>query len=263
MDLGLAGRRALVTASSKGIGRAIALGLAREGVRVLLCARHEAPLRQTAAEIQAATGGEVYALPADVSLAADLERLVAAAQAHLGGVDILVNNAGGPPSGPINALDEAAWGAAMDSNLYATIRLTRALLPSMCTQRWGRIINIVSTSAKEPFPNLALSNVTRAGVVAFAKTLAFEAGPYNVLVNNIAPGAIWTDRSRLHIEAQARAAGKTPEEVKRASEQGIPLGRIGLPEEVANIAVFLASDAASYITGTTIQVDGGLVRCLF
>jgi 3-oxoacyl-[acyl-carrier protein] reductase len=263
MELGLNGRRAVVTASSEGIGRAIALGLAKEGVRVLMCARREELLNDTAAEIRSITGAEVHAVPADVSVGADRDRLATEARERFGGVDILVNNAGGPPSGAIATLGEDAWQAALDTNLNATIRLTYAFLPGMQAQRWGRILNIVSTSAKEPFANLSLSNVTRAGVVAFAKTLATEAGPDNVLVNNIAPGAIWTERSRKSVAAQAKAQGISEEEAKEASEQGIPLRRIGAPEELANLAVFLASDAASYITGTTIQVDGGLVKGLF
>lgn len=263
MELGLNGRRAVVAASSEGIGRAIAFGLAAEGARVLLCARREELLNTTADEIRSATGAEVHAIPADVSVVADIDRLASEAKERLGGVDILVNNAGGPPSGAIATLGADAWQAAIETNLNGTIRLTYAFLPGMQAQRWGRILNIVSTSAKEPFANLSLSNVTRAGVVAFAKTLATEAGPDNVLVNCIAPGAIWTERSRKSLAAQAKAQGKSEEEAKAASEQGIPLRRIGAPEELANLAVFLASDAASYITGTTIQVDGGLVKGLF
>jgi 3-oxoacyl-[acyl-carrier protein] reductase len=262
MRLGLEGRRALVTASSRGIGRAIAFGLAAEGARVMLCARDEATLRATADELSA-TGAEVHAMTADVSRTADLDRLADEARARLGGVDILVNNAGGPPKGEIADLDDAAWAAALDTNLHATMRLTRAVLPEMRARRWGRILNIISTSAKEPFPGLGLSNVARAGVVAFAKTLATEVGPDNVLVNCIAPGAIWTERSRVNLAAQAAAQGRPIEEMRAASEQGIPLRRIGEPEELANLAVFLASDAGSYITGTTIQVDGGLVKCLW
>lgn len=263
MQLGLNGRRAVVTASSEGIGRAIASALAVEGVRLLLCARRVELLNATADEIRAATGAEVHGIRADISVPADVDHLAAEANERLGGVDIVVNNAGGPPSGAIATLGEDAWQAAIDTNLNATIRLTCAFLPGMRAQRWGRILNIISTSAKEPFANLSLSNVTRAGVVAFAKTLATEAGPDNVLVNNIAPGAIWTERSRRNLEAQAKAQGKSEEEVKAAREEGIPLRRIGTPEELASLAVFLASDAASYITGTTIQVDGGLVKCLF
>jgi 3-oxoacyl-[acyl-carrier protein] reductase len=263
MRFGLDGRRALVTAGSKGIGKAIAHGLAREGARVVICARTESDLVAAAEEIRSDTGAEVHHVQADVSVIADLERLAATASERLGGVDILVNNAGGPRPGVVADLTETDWASAIDTNLLATIRLTGLVLEGMRHQRWGRIVNIISTSAKEPFAGLGLSNVTRAGVVAWAKTLSTEVGPDNVLVNSIAPGGILTDRSLASETRRAEATGMTLEQVRREFEDLVPLRRIGLPEELANLAVFLLSDAGSYVTGTTIQVDGGLIKSLW
>lgn len=262
MDLGLKDKVAIVAASSRGIGKACALGLAREGVHVAICARNEDPLQATAAEIRAATDVEVLARRADMSVLGDIQALVQATLEHFERVDIAVTNAGGPPSLPITDVTEEQWAHGLDLNLLSAIRLSCEVAPSMQRQRWGRIINVVSTSVKEPFDNLVLSNVARAGVVAFAKTMANELGPYDILVNNVCPGSIWTARSQKSAQAQADQLGVSLEEAVDQFNQTIPLRRQGTPEELANLVVFLASERASYITGTTIQVDGGLVRSL-
>lgn len=262
MDFGLKDRVAIVAASSQGIGKACAMGLAREGVHLAICARGEEALQATAHEIRQATGMDILARRADMSVLSDIHDLVKATLDHFGRVDIAVNNAGGPPSGAVTAVTEEQWAHGLNLNLLSAIRLSQAVVPSMQRQHWGRIINIVSTSVKEPFNNLVLSNVARAGVVAFAKTLSNELGPDNILVNNVCPGSILTARSQRHAQAQAERQGISPEEVLERFNQTIPLRRSGQPEELANLVVFLASERASYITGTTIQVDGGLVKSL-
>lgn len=262
MDLGLTGRVAIVAASSQGIGKACALGLAREGARIVMCARGEDVLQAAADEIRATTGAEVLAMRADMARPADIQALAQAALDHFGQVDIVVNNAGGPPGGPALDVTEEQWAHGLDLNLMSVIRLSQAVIPGMRERQWGRIINIISTSVKEPFNNLVLSNVTRTGVVAYAKTLASELGPDNVLVNNVCPGSIWTARSQKSVVGFAERHGITFDEALERFNQTIPLRRQGAPEELANLVVFLASDRAAYITGTTIQVDGGLVRSL-
>ncbi len=262
MDLGLQGRVAAVAASSSGLGRAVAQGLAEEGARVVLCSRDETRVRTAAEEIAATTGAETFAMVADVSREEEARRFVREAAERWGRLDILVTNAGGPPPGAFAELGEEEWQRAFELNLLSSVRMIREALPYMCQARWGRIINITSTSVKAPIPNLLLSNSMRAGVVGMAKTLSLEVAADNILVNNICPGRLDTDRVRSLDEDRARRSGKSVEEAKQENLSQIPLGRYGEPRELANLAVFLASDAASYITGTTIQVDGGALRNL-
>ena len=259
MDLGLRGKVALVTAGSKGMGRACALGLAAEGARVAICARGEADLAAAADEIRAKTGAGVLALPADVTRAADVERLVAATCDRLGPVDVLVANAGGPPRGTFGELDDAQWLGAFELSLLSTVRLIRAVLPGMRQRRWGRVITIQSSSVKQPIPGLLLSNAVRPGVAGLMKTLAAEAGRDGVLVNTVCPGRILTER----LLSGAAAQKLSREQFLERQSADIPLGRVGTPEEFANVVVFLASDKASYVTGVALQVDGGLIRGLF
>lgn len=257
MDLGLNGKVALVAAASKGLGYAVALGLAREGARVALCSRTEADIRQAGEQIAAETGAEVLPLIADVTNPAELTRLAEVTAETFGGLHILVPNSGGPPAGTFETLDESKWQSALDSTLLSTARLIRAALPHIKTAGWGRIIVITSTSVKQPIPGLLLSNSLRAGIVGLCKTLSQEFAPYGITVNNVAPGSFDTDRLKHLHERNAQAAGISFEEARRQAEQKIPLGRLGHPEELANAVVFLASEAASYITGQTLLVDGG------
>lgn len=260
MDLGLKGKTAIVAAASKGMGKACALGLAAEGARVAICARTEADVIAAAEEIREKTHAEVVAIPADVRRPEDIKRVVAKTVEAFGGADILVTNAGGPPPGAFDQMSDAEWQAAFELNLLSTIRLIRQVLPYMREKRWGRILNIQSSSVKQPIDGLILSNGIRPGVVGLSKTLAAELGKDNILVNTICPGRILTDRLRSHMGARAKQSGKTLDEYLPAATAEIPLGRIGSPEEFANVVVFLASERASYVTGATIQVDGGLVR---
>jgi 3-oxoacyl-[acyl-carrier protein] reductase len=256
MDLGLAGKTALVTAASKGMGKASALALAAEGARVAMCARTETDLRAAAAEVQAKSGGTVLAVPADVTRAADITALVDRVNRELGGVDILVANAGGPPRGHFDEVGDDHWVKAFEISHLSVVRLIRAVLPSMRARRWGRIITIQSVSVKQPVPGLLLSNGVRPAVAGLVKTLADDLGRDNILINTLCPGRIMTDR----FLGGARQAGLSTEDYIAASATDIPLRRIGTPEEFANVVVFLASERASYVTGVTLQVDGGLVR---
>jgi len=262
MDLGLRGRVAIVLASSKGLGRAIALGLAREGARLTICARGEDTLRKTEREVQEETGAEVLALSLDVARRESYKKLVEQTLQRFGQIDILVNNAGGPPAGPFLQLPETAWQEALNLNLLSTVFMTREVVSHMIPRRWGRIINLTSVSVKQPIENLILSNMARTGVVGFAKTLASELAPHNILVNNVCPGSFRTDRHYELARGRAQKLGITMEEYLEQQAKTIPLGRFGEPSEFADLVVFLASERASYITGATIQVDGGIVRGL-
>jgi 3-oxoacyl-[acyl-carrier protein] reductase len=262
MDLGLKGKAAIVTAASKGMGRACAMGLAAEGARVAVCARREDELQAAAALIREKSKGEVLAVPADVTRAADIERVVARTVEAFGGVEILVANAGGPPVGGFDQMSDAEWLAAFELTFLSTVRLVREVLPHMRRRRWGRIVTIQSSSVKQPIEGLILSNGIRPGVAGLAKTLAAELGRDNILINTVCPGRILTDRLRSHLGSRAQAAGKSLEEFLPQAAGEIPLGRIGSPEEFADVVVFLASERASYVTGTTLQVDGGLIRGL-
>ena len=262
MDLGLRGRVALVAAASRGLGRATAMGLAAEGVRVAIAARGQSALEEAAKEIRRATGAQVLVLRADVAVAEDIQALVAATQAELGTIDILVNNAGGPRAGKFTDMSDQDWLGAIELNLMSAIRLTQLVLPGMRQQRWGRIINLTSFAVKQPIPTLILSNTARSGVVAMAKTLAHEVAADGITVNNVCPGYTITDRVHELAKATAEAQGRSPEDVLAEWEQGIPAKRLGTPEELAALVTFLASEQAAYITGTTIQMDGGLIQGL-
>jgi 3-oxoacyl-[acyl-carrier protein] reductase len=236
------------------------LGLAAEGARVALCARGEAALDDAAAEVRARTGGEVLAVPADVSRAEDIARVVARAEETFGGVDILVANAGGPPPGPFEQMSDEQWKAAFEQVHLSTVRFIRAVLPHMRRARWGRILAIQSSSVKQPVEGLVLSNGIRPGVAGLFKTLAGDLARDGITVNLVLPGRIMTDRFVHHQTNLAQRAGRSLEEQLALSAADIPAGRIGAPEEFASMVVFLASERASYVTGTVIQVDGGLIR---
>lgn len=262
MELGLTNKIAVVGASSKGLGKAIALGLAYEGARVTICARDSQVLEQTADEIREKTDTEVLAIPTDVSQPEQVERLISTTIGHFGGIDILVNNAGGPRAGRFDDLSAKDYQDAVNLNLMSTINLCRAVVPWMQKRGGGRIINLTSVSVKQPVDGLMLSNMARTGVIGFAKTLATELAPDKILVNNVCPGIIFTDRIKQLATVRDEESGITYDQALENMTANIPLGRIGDPEEFANLVVFLASEKSSYITGTTIQVDGGMVRSL-
>jgi 3-oxoacyl-[acyl-carrier protein] reductase len=256
MDFGLKGKRAIVMAASRGLGYASALGLAREGCRLVICSREQSRIDAAAAAIRQETGAEVTALQADVSSATEAKRLVDAAVSAYGGLEIVVHNAGGPPAGETLQMTEEQWQKAFEQNMLSFTRIVSAAAPEMKKAGYGRIITIASSSIKQPIPNLALSNALRAGVWGLAKTLSRELAPQGILVNVIAPGRIDTERIAELDNANAQKSGKSVEDVRKASVASIPLGRLGKPEELANLVVFLASQAGSYITGQAITVDG-------
>jgi len=263
MDLGLAGKVAFVAAASRGLGKACALGLAREGARVAMCSRSQASIDAAAREVAAETGSEVLALAGDVRQADVCERLVEQTVERFGRLDVLINNAGGPPLGSAWRMTDDQWQAAFETNLMSAVRLSTAAIPHMKAAGAGRIVNITSTGVRQPLPNLVLSNALRAAVVNFAKTLAIELAPDNILVNNLGPGRIDTDRIKELDDDNARRWGVSVEEARTRQLESIPIGRYATPEEFANVAVFLASARASYVTGQTIMVDGASVRSIF
>ncbi|MEA2574529.1 MAG: 3-oxoacyl-[acyl-carrier protein] reductase [Chloroflexia bacterium] len=262
MDMGLKGAVAVVTASSQGLGKATAFGLAEEGANLVMCARGAERLEEAAREIRERTGAEVLAMTADVRTEEGISAVIGAAVERFGRIDVLVTNAGGPPPGDFTRHSDEVWQRAFELNLLSVVRLVRAALPYLQTSGRGRIINFSSTSVKQPIEGLILSNSLRAGVIGMAKTLATELAPHGITVNNIAPGRIDTDRVRSLDRNRASTLGISEEEARQSQIQSIPLGRYGEPSELAALAVFLASDKASYITGTTIQVDGGLVKSI-
>jgi 3-oxoacyl-[acyl-carrier protein] reductase len=258
----LAGKCALVCAASKGLGRATALSLAREGARVAICARSGGPLEQAAADIREATGAMVVPVVADVSKAGDVDRLVDEAARQLGAIDILITNTGGPKSGPFTSLSDDDWREAVDSLLMSVVRLSRAVIPHMRARGGGRIINVTSISAKQPVAGLVLSNALRAGITGLARTIANELATDNILVNCVAPGYTATDRVVELADAAAAREGISAEAVQQRTVAQIPMQRLATTEEFADVVTFLASGRASYVTGTTLQIDGGYVRSL-
>jgi len=262
MDLGLKGKIALVAASSRGLGRAVAEALAAEGCDLLLCARGSEALEATAASIRSASKRKVFAISADLSKPEDVARVAETAMREFGRVDILVTNGGGPPAGPFESHSADAWHAAVRQTLDSVVELTRVVLPGMKERRWGRIINITSIAVKQPVDNLILSNSVRAAVTGFARTLANEVAPSGVTVNNVMPGYTRTDRVTGLAAKNAELRGTTPEAQLAIFEKQIPMGRLGEPREFAAMVAFLASEQASYITGASIAVDGGWIKSL-
>ena len=263
MDLGLKDRVAIVAASSQGLGKAVAMGLAREGARLALCARTESTLQATADEIRRATGAEVIAHAMDVTNGDQVRRLVEGAMDKWGRIDICVANAGGPPSKTFAETTNQDWQAAVDLNLMSTVQFARETLPLMQQRRWGRFIAVTSVSVKQPIEGLILSNAVRSAVSGLVKTLSNEYGPSNVLVNAVCPG--YTATARLLNLAGRLAASQavTPQEIEDRWARQTPLGRVGKPQEFADVVVFLASERAGYVTGVSLAVDGGLVKGVY
>lgn len=250
---GLTGRVAVITGGSEGIGRATALLLARQGAKVAVCARRPAPLAQLAAEIEA-LGGEVLAFPADISQAAEVERFLQAVVDRFGGVHVLVNNAGSSQAFPFVEVDDAAWQADLDLKLFGAIRCARAVIPLMRRQGGGRIINVTTVGGKQPGARSVPTTVSRAAGQALTKALSRELAPDGILVNTVCIGKV---RSAQHERRRAKQ-GESAEQYYGKLAREIPLGRVGEAEEVAQVIVFLASDLASYVTGASINVDGGM-----
>ena len=262
MDLDLKGRVALVAAASRGLGRAVAEELAAEGASLLICSRNAETINNTANEITKATGAEVLALAADVSQVDDVVRLVRSGIERFDRIDILVTNSGGPPAGQFESFRQEDWEAATRLLLFSAVELARNVLPGMKERRWGRILNITSIAVKQPVENLILSNSLRAAVTGFARTLANEVAPLGITVNNIMPGYTRTERIEELSRMMAEKEGISPAEFVARWEKEIPMRRLGEPHEFAALAAFLVSERASYITGTSIPVDGGWIRAL-
>ena len=263
MDLGLAGKVAIVAASSKGLGKAVAMTLAREGALVTINGREAASLKATGDEIRTETGADVLEVVGDMTSPDDIKRLIDETVFQRGGLDILVCNAGGPPSGTFSAFpDDQPWLDAINLNLMSTLRLMRAALPHLEARGGGSITNIVSTSVKQPIGHLILSNTARTAVIGLAKSVSLEYAAKDIRVNNVCPGSTLTGRITSVATVRAEQAGKTVEEIIEDDAKQIPMGRLGTPQEFANVVAFIASPAASYVTGTTLQVDGGNVKSL-
>lgn len=262
MDLGIAGKVALVTAASKGLGRGCAEALAREGCRVAICARHGQEVARAATAIAAATGGEVIGFVADMSKSADIDELLANVRRHLGEIDILVTNAGGPPPGTYGEVSLEQYPAALELTLLSAVRLVKGVTDGMKARRWGRVIMITSISVKQPIDNLLLSNVARAGLTGFMKTAATELAPHGVTVNAVLPGLHATDRMKQLAAKAAETSGQTVEQALQAMGKNVPAGGLGSPADFGSVVAFLASRQASFITGTNILVDGGAYRGL-
>ena len=263
MDLGLKGRVALVAASSQGLGKGIAMALAREGATIAMCARTTQVLEAAADDIRSHTGAEVLARATDVTRYEEVRRLVAETTERFGRLDICVTNAGGPPSKAFADTTVEDWSSAVDLNLMSTLYFAREVLPIMQKQRWGRLITITSISVKQPIDGLVLSNSVRAAVSGLVKSLANEYGKYGVLVNNVCPGYTRTDRLKELSTRLAQSEGVKPDEIEQRWATQVPLGRLGEVEEFANVVAFLASERASYVNGISIAVDGGLVKGIY
>ena len=262
MDLGIKGRVAVVGGSSQGLGRAVAEALAEEGARVVINSRSPEKLAAVRKAIADATGAEVVAVPADLTDPTAVGELIRGAEEAFGQVDILVTNTGGPPSGPFESHSAQVWREAIERNFESVVNLVREALPGMKERRWGRILNVTSISVKQPVAGLILSNAVRAGVTGFARTIANEAAPFGVTVNNILPGYTRTERLVDLAEAMSERGGGTVEAAYSGWEAEIPMGRVGEPHEFASLAAFLCSERASYITGQSVAVDGGWIKGL-
>ncbi|GIX49065.1 MAG: short-chain dehydrogenase [Candidatus Tectimicrobiota bacterium] len=262
MDLGLTGRVALITGGSKGIGYACALGLAREGASVAICARGQERLQQAAREITSQTGQEVLAVVADLTTQAGAEHFVNAALQHFGRLDILVNNAGSSPGGSLANLEEHHWMESLNLKFMGYVRTTKAVVPHMKAQRWGRIVNVIGNDGVKPIYFELTPGAANAAGINFTLALAEELAPYGITVNAVNPGPVDTERWWGLVRTMAREKGISEEEANALAIKSIPIGRLCTPEEVANVVVFLASTRASFVTGASITVDGAQRKAL-
>lgn len=257
MDLGISGRRALVTGGSLGIGRATAAELAAEGVDVAIVARDRDRLDAAAQELSSNTGGRIVAVPGDMGNVDDIARVVDEAAAALGGIDILVNNAGSSPAGRIEDLDDATWMAAFELKFMGYMRLSRAVLPAMRAQKWGRIVNIIGGGGHSPRPGYILGGAYNAALINFTRALGKSAAPDGVLVNGINPSSIDTPRWATLMEQRSKFEGRTPAEINAGIEANIPVGRLGTSEDIAGLVAFLCSERAEFLAAININADGG------
>ena len=262
MDLELRNKVAIVGGASKGLGRACAEVLAQEGAKLVMCSRTRADLEQAAQEIRGKTGADVLVFAGDLEQYDTIRKLITAAIERFGRLDVLVNNSGGPPRAKAHNATEEQWATAVQRSLLFFARMSREAIPHLKRQGGGRIINILASTVYQPLANLALSGATRMGVVAFAKSLADEVGRDGILVNNVCPGSILSERMLGNATVRAKELGISVEEMLAQRAEETAIGRIGEPRELANLVAFLASGKSSYITGTTIRVDGGLVRSM-
>lgn len=263
MNLELKNRVAIIGGSSKGLGKACAMQLAKEGAAVVLCARDIETLTRTADWIRAETSSNVFPIQTDLSKKEDIENVVDKTLKEFGRIDILVNNSGGPPIGSFFDFSEEQWKSAYESILLYVVRMIQRVVPQMKKNKWGRIINITSLLVKEPSENLVLSSVFRSGVVSLAKAISKTLMPYNITVNNICPGMFKTERAIELLQKQAKNSNQTTEEVERETVSKLPLGRYQDPKELGDFVAFLCSEKAKGISGTTIQIDGAISQSLF
>lgn len=263
MDLGLKGKVALVAASTKGLGKATAMALASEGTEVIVNGRDKQNISDTVGEMKTKTGKSPFAVQADVTKPDDVDRMFHEIAGRFGTIHILVTNAGGPPAGSLDDFRDDDWMNAFQLNLMSTVRLIRNAIPFMRKQKWGRIVNIVSLTVKQPIDNLLLSNSLRTSVIGLAKTLSKDLARDNVLINNIAPYYVSTKRIDYLMEQTASRLGITKEDALQNIVKDIPLGRLGTPEEFGDVVAFLCSQKNSYLTGSTIQFDGGAYKGIF
>jgi 3-oxoacyl-[acyl-carrier protein] reductase len=263
MDLELRGKVAIVNGSSQGIGLAIARLFAAEGAAVAMTARRIERLEEAVADVSDETSARVIGVQADTRIADDCHRIVARTAEEFGGVDILVNNGGAPPLGPLDKWSDDDWDKAVDRNLKSVIRMTREVVPHMRARGGGRIVNITALSVRQPIRNFGLSVATWSGVIGFAKTASLEYGPDNIAVNTICPGRIATQRLTTVNAQRAADSGADAAAFDAEMRKAVPLGRVGTPDEIASVVVFLCSKGGGYITGTTIPVDGGRLGSLF
>jgi len=257
MDLGLKDRVALVGASSQGLGKAIAKSLAQEGAKIAICSRNQRTLEETRQALEAETNAKVISVVADLSLKQDIEKLLETVQAKLGAIDILINNTGNPPAGRLMDLAESDWEQAYQLVLMSAIRLTKGVIPGMMEQGWGRVINIATSAVEQPRGDLLISTTFRTGLAAFSRALAADLARYNVLIHTVCPGVISTDAMLNLAKKMAAAEGITVETAEERLAFGVPMRRMGEPEEIAALVTCLASDKLNYMTGQTITMDGG------